>query len=194
MEPNEESTTPLSKPKIKNPKDDPAGKKPRSEKQMESFRNVMQKRAENIAKKKEEKLLESAKLLIQKHGNNNNNNNNNIETISSESESDDKKIKYIKKPRSGDASRLPDGKRSEKKKHKHPSRKTIIFESSSDSSSDSSSESETDSEPEFIIKSRSKKTKKPQKERIKRSENFQDAKHNHQSDQSSILNYSNFFV
>ena len=50
MEPNEEArenldekveSTPLSKPK-----------KPRSEKQMESFKNAMQKRAENIAKKK----------------------------------------------------------------------------------------------------------------------------------------------
>ena len=55
MEDIEETNTPLTKPK-----------KPRSEKQIEAFKNAMQKRAENIAKKKEDKLIQSAKLLIEK--------------------------------------------------------------------------------------------------------------------------------
>jgi hypothetical protein len=35
-------------------------------KQIDAFKNAMQKRAENIAKKKEDKLIQSAKLLIEK--------------------------------------------------------------------------------------------------------------------------------
>ena len=85
-------------------------------------------------------MLESAKLLLQKQTINNNIEVNESES-ESEPESDEKKIKYIKK-------QTP-----KIRKHKHPSRKTIIFESSSDISSDSSSDSsETNSEPEFIIK------------------------------------------
>ena len=50
-----EENTPLTKPK-----------KPRSEKQIEAFKNAMQKRAESIAKKKDEQIYQSAKLLIEK--------------------------------------------------------------------------------------------------------------------------------
>ena len=40
-------------------------KKPRSEKQLEHFKNMAEKRKQNIEKKKLEKKIESAKLLIE---------------------------------------------------------------------------------------------------------------------------------
>ena len=39
-------------------------KKPRSEKQMKAFQEVMNKRKENIQKRKEEKLVEASKILV----------------------------------------------------------------------------------------------------------------------------------
>jgi len=54
-----EPEVPLLKPKRK------MKKFPRSEKQQESFKITMQKRAENVARRKELKKLEAAKLLIE---------------------------------------------------------------------------------------------------------------------------------
>ena len=42
-------------------------KKPRSQKQVEAFEKVKEKRRTNIEAKKQQKLLESAKLLIETH-------------------------------------------------------------------------------------------------------------------------------
>lgn len=42
-------------------------KKPRSQKQMEAFEKVKQKRRENIEAKKQEKLLNSAKMILEQH-------------------------------------------------------------------------------------------------------------------------------
>ena len=49
---------PLLKPKRK------MKKYPRTEKQQEAFKLIMQKRAENVAKRKEQKKIEAAKLLL----------------------------------------------------------------------------------------------------------------------------------
>ena len=49
---------PLLKPKRK------MKKYPRTEKQQEAFKQIMQKRAENVAKRKEQKKIEAAKLLL----------------------------------------------------------------------------------------------------------------------------------
>ena len=50
----EESNEPLTK------------KKPRSEKQIEAFKNAMKKRADNIELKKQEKLIKASEILVQK--------------------------------------------------------------------------------------------------------------------------------
>ena len=41
-------------------------KKPRSEKQIEAFKNAMKKRADNIELKKQEKLIKASEILVQK--------------------------------------------------------------------------------------------------------------------------------
>lgn len=164
--------TPLSKPK-----------KPRSEKQIKAFETVMQKRAENIAKKKELKLVESAKLLLSKQVKQPKI----IATAESESESDSEsedeplpiKVKSKKQP-----------------KAKMKSRKKIIIESSSESESESESSSSSESETEFIIKSRSKKSKYKQPTqitRVKRSDNIPEIVHNHPAPKTNV-DYYNFFV
>lgn len=51
----EESNEPLTKPK-----------KPRSDKQIEAFKNAMKKRADNIELKKQEKLIKASEILVQK--------------------------------------------------------------------------------------------------------------------------------
>ena len=164
--------TPLSKPK-----------KPRSEKQIKAFETVMQKRAENIAKKKELKLVESAKLLLSKQVKQPKI----IATAESESESDSEsedeplpiKVKSKKQP-----------------KAKMKSRKKIIIESSSESESESESSSSSESETEFIIKSRSKKLKYKQPTqitRVKRSDNIPEIVHNHPAPKTNV-DYYNFFV
>ena len=164
--------TPLSKPK-----------KPRSEKQIKAFETVMQKRAENIAKKKELKLVESAKLLLSKQVKQPKI----IATAESESESDSE----------SEDEPLPIKVKSKKQsKPKMKSRKKIIIESSSESQSESESSSSSESETEFIIKSRSKKSKYKQPTqitRVKRSDNIPEIAHNHPASKTNV-DYYNFFV
>ena len=164
--------TPLSKPK-----------KPRSEKQIKAFETVMQKRAENIAKKKELKLVESAKLLLSKQVKQPKI----IATAESESESDSE----------SEDEPLPIKVKSKKQsKPNMKSRKKIIIESSSESESESESSSSSESETEFIIKSRSKKSKYKQPTqitRVKRSDNIQEIVHNHPAPKTNV-DYYNFFV
>ena len=165
--------TPLSKPK-----------KPRSEKQIKAFETVMQKRAENIAKKKELKLVESAKLLLSKQVKQPKQPEI-IEADATESDSESEpeplpiKVKSKKQP-----------------KAKMKSRKKIIIESSSESESESESSSSSESETEFIIKSRSKKSKYKQPTqitRVKRSDNIPEIVHNHPAPKTNV-DYYNFFV
>ena len=139
MEDIEETNTPLTKPK-----------KPRSEKQIEAFKNAMQKRAESIAKKKEDQIYQSAKLLIEKQQK--------VQVIDDEtdSEPEPEPVKKSKFKKQIDI------------KPKYKPKNKIIIESESDTdSSESESDTDTsessDSEPEFIIKSRSKKKAKLKK-------------------------------
>ena len=166
MEDIEEANTPLTKPK-----------KQRSEKQIDAFKNAMQKRAENIAKKKEDKLIQSAKLLIEKQQK--------VQVIDdSEPDSEPEPVKKSK------------SKKQIEIKPKSKPKKKIIIESESESS-ESETESETsessDSEPEFIIKSRSRKKTKPKKyesnTRVKRSN---ETVHNHPA--KSNTDYTVYFV
>ena len=173
--------TPLSKPK-----------KPRSEKQIKAFETVMQKRAENIAKKKELKLVESAKLLLSKQVKQPKI----IATAESESEPESERLpsamRSIKEPEP-----LPIKMKSKKQsKPKMKSRKKIIIESSSESESESESSSSSESETEFIIKSRSKKSKYKQPtqiSRVKRSDIIPEMTHNHPAPKTNV-DYYNFFV
>ena len=167
MEDIEETNTPLTKPK-----------KPRSEKQIEAFKNAMQKRAESIAKKKDEQIYQSAKLLIEKQQK--------VQVIDDQTDSEPEP-EPVKKSKS---------KKQIEIKPKYKPKKKIIIESESEtdtSESENESESESsDSEPEFIIKSRSKKKSKPKKyeqnTRVKRSEPV----HNHPA--KSNTDYNVYFV
>ena len=170
MEDIEETNSPLTKPKPK---------KPRSKKQIEAFKNAMQKRAESIAKKKEDQIYQSAKLLIEKQQK--------VEVIDDSEPDSEPEPEPIKKSKS---------KKQIEIKPKYKPKKKIIIESESDtdtSESENESESESsDSEPEFIIKSRSKKKAKPKKTsqqntRVKRSE-----PHNHPA--KSNTDYNVYFV
>ena len=170
MEDIEETNTPLTKPK-----------KPRSEKQIEAFKNAMQKRAESIAKKKEDQIYQSAKLLIEKQQK--------VEVIDdSEPDSEPEPVKKSK------------SKKQIEIKPKYKPKKKIIIESESDtdtSESESESSESSDSEPEFIIKSRSKKKAKLKKTsesntRVKRSVPLHEPVHNHPA--KSNTDYNVYFV
>lgn len=170
MEDIEETNTPLTKPK-----------KPRSEKQIEAFKNAMQKRAESIAKKKEDQIYQSAKLLIEKQQK--------VQVIDDETDSEPEP-EPVKKSKS---------KKQIEIKPKYKPKKKIIIESESDtdtSESESDTSESSDSEPEFIIKSRSKKKAKPKKyepnTRVKRSEPLNDPVHNHPA--KSNTDYNVYFV
>jgi len=170
MEDIEETNTPLTKPK-----------KPRSEKQIEAFKNAMQKRAESIAKKKEDQIYQSAKLLIEKQQK--------VEVIDDETDSEPEP-EPVKKSKS---------KKQIEIKPKYKPKKKIIIESESDtdtSESESESSESSDSEPEFIIKSRSRKKAKPKKyepnTRVKRSEPLHEPVHNHPA--KSNTDYNVYFV
>ena len=121
MEDIEEKNTPLTKPK-----------KPRSEKQIEAFKNAMQKRAESIAKKKEHQIYQSAKLLIEKQQK--------VEVIDNETDSEPEP-EPVKKSKS---------KKQIEIKPKYKPKKKIIIESESDtdtSESESDTSESSDSEP-----------------------------------------------
>lgn len=121
---------PLTKPKLK---------KERSQKQIEAFERTMRLRKENIEKKKEEKLLQSAKLLLEKNEIPKNipktnkvvyqSSSSEKEESINESSSEEEEIIVVKSK--------PKPKPKPKKK---PTRKTIIFESSSEESSSDSEE------------------------------------------------------
>ena len=168
MEDIEEANTPLTKPK-----------KPRSEKQIEAFKNAMQKRAESIAKKKDEQIYQSAKLLIEKQQK--------VQVIDDQTDSEPEPVKKSKSKKQIDI------------KPKYKPKKKISIESESDtdtSESESESSESSDSEPEFIIKSRSRKKTKPKKyepnTRVKRSEPLNDPVHNHPA--KSNTDYNVYFV
>jgi hypothetical protein len=104
---------------------------PKSEKQLEAFRKVQERRAEEIEKKKQEQIYNSAKLLLEK-------NNINIETSRSKpsvtpQNSPVKKHKYkqLKEESSSDEEVYV----VQSKKKKNP-KKRIILESSDEESSD----------------------------------------------------------
>ena len=171
MEDIEETNTPLTKPK-----------KPRSEKQIEAFKNAMQKRAESIAKKKEEQIYQSAKLLIEKQQK--------VQVSDDETDSEPEP-EPVKKSKS---------KKQIEIKPKYKPKKKIIIESESDtdtSDSESDTSESSDSEPEFIIKSRSKKKAKLKKTsepntRVKRYEPLCEPVHNHPA--KSNTDYNVYFV
>ena len=171
MEDIEEANTPLTKPK-----------KARSEKQIEAFKNAMQKRAESLAKKKEDQIYQSAKLLIEKQQK--------VEVIDDETDSEPEP-EPVKKSKS---------KKQIDIKPKYKPKKKIILESESDtdtSESESESSESSDSEPEFIIKSRSKKKAKLKKTsesntRVKRSVPLHEPVHNHPA--KSNTDYNVYFV
>lgn len=114
---NIEEVEPIEKKKIdsaKNPLKPESVKKPRSEKQMASFKIAQEKRAVNVKDKKDAKEMEKAiikqkKLVVEKE---------------EESSSDEEEIIYVKKP---------------SKKTKGVKKKTIIMESSEEESSDEDS-------------------------------------------------------
>jgi hypothetical protein len=130
-------------------------KKPRSQKQIESFEKAMRLWKENIEKRKEEKLLQSAKLLLEKNELPIKNipktnkvvyQSSSSEKEESSSEEEEEVIVVKSKPKS------------KAKTKKKPQRKTIIFESSSEESS-----SDEEEEEKYIALPKSKS-------RIKRSE------------------------
>ena len=116
-------------------------KKPRSQKQIESFEKTMRLRRENIEKRKEEKLLQSAKLLLEKNENPKNNipKTNKAVYQSSSSEKEDESINESSEEE--EVIVVKSKPKPKPKPKKKPKRKTIIFESSSE---ESSSESESE--------------------------------------------------
>ena len=119
-------------------------KKPRSQKQVEAFEKVKEKRRTNIEAKKQQKLLESAKLLIETHQPQTpqtqpKNGKNRIvaEPEPMEEESDVEEIVVVKKSK-------------QLKAKPKPKRRIIVVESSSDEESDDEDEYEPEPEPEPV--------------------------------------------
>jgi hypothetical protein len=114
-------------------------KKQRSQKQIESFEKTMRLRRENIEKRKEEKLLQSAKLLLEKNEIPKNNipKTNKAVYQSSSSEKEDESINESSEE---EEVIVVKSKPKPKPKSKKKTRKTIIFESSSEESSSDESE------------------------------------------------------
>ena len=163
---NDDDSVPLTKTKIKKSEEKPNLKKIRSQKQIDAFNNTMKIRAQKVEERKQQKLLESAKILVEKHSTIKSNKvapvmqyEASSEDQSTASSSSEEEEIIVVKNKSKTKEKHTREKHKKEKHKKKPSKKTIIFDSSSESSSDSSGGSE-----EYI------KASKRTTERVKRKE------------------------
>ena len=166
---NDDDSMPLTKTKTKKSEEKPNLKKIRSQKQIDAFNNTMKIRAQKVEERKQQKLLESAKILVEKHSTIKSNKVSPVvhyeassedQSTASENESSSEEEEIIVVKNKSKIKEKHTKEKHKKEKHKKkPSKKTIIFDSSSESSSDSSGGSE-----EYI------KAPKRTTERVKRKE------------------------
>ena len=166
---NDDDSMPLTKTKTKKSEEKPNLKKIRSQKQIDAFNKTMEIRKQKVEERKQQKLLESAKILVEKHSTIKSNKVSPVvhyeassedQSTASENESSSEEEEIIVVKNKSKIKEKHTKEKHKKEKHKKkPSKKTIIFDSSSESSSDSSGGSE-----EYI------KAPKRTTERVKRKE------------------------